>query len=48
MLDRAVRALGSADFLTWIVVKIAALLVIAIGIIGASAPSGRAADTNIE
>jgi hypothetical protein len=48
MLDGAVKALGRADFLTRIAVKIAAVPVVAIGIIGVSAPSSRATETNIE
>jgi hypothetical protein len=49
MLGGAIKALWRADFLTGSAVKIAAVLpVIAIGILGASAPSSRATETNIE
>ena len=48
MLDGAVKALAIADFVTPIAAKIAAVPIVAIGIIGASAPASWATETNIE
>jgi hypothetical protein len=48
MLDGAVKDLGRADFLARIAVKIAAVPIVAIAIVGVSAPPGRATEINIE